>query len=65
MLTRRECLSIGLAAGVGGGLASLLGAIAPTAVGAADDSKQFEQTVTRAIDYLRVKGQAADGSYSA
>ncbi len=29
------------------------------------DAKAFEQMVTRAIEYLRIKGQASDGSYSA
>src|SRR4051812_44533668 len=28
------------------------------------DAKQFESTVAKAIDFLRVKGQAADGSFS-
>jgi len=32
---------------------------------AADEARTYEQVVTRAIDYLRSKGQAADGSYSA
>ena len=31
---------------------------------AAPDPKQYEATVNKAIDFLRVKGQAADGSFS-
>jgi len=31
---------------------------------AAPDPKKYEATVTKAIDFLRVKGQAEDGSYS-
>ena len=29
------------------------------------DSKTYEQMVTKGIDYLKTKGQAPDGSYSA
>ena len=28
------------------------------------DPKQYQDTVTKASDFLRVKGQAADGSFS-
>ena len=36
------------------------------AVGAAaDDARLYENTVNKAIEFLRTKGQAADGSYSA
>ncbi len=48
------------------GTALLLGSL-PSAVraDAAADQKAFEQSVSKAIEFLRTKGQAADGSYSA
>lgn len=48
--------------------AALLAMVASGNVGvvsAADDSRAYEQMVTRAVDYLRSKGQAAEGSFSA
>lgn len=49
-------------------LAATLGmsgrAAAAVALSAPVDSKAFEQAVTRAVDYLKTKGQAPDGSYS-
>ena len=45
-------------------LAGLAPAEAATAPQSRVDSKVFEQAVAKAVDYLRTKGQAPDGSYS-
>jgi len=47
--------------------AALLVLLLPAATTVADDAadRQYEQVVSKAIEYLRTKGQAADGSYSA
>ncbi|MFM9066659.1 MAG: twin-arginine translocation signal domain-containing protein, partial [Planctomycetota bacterium] len=73
MLNRRTALQLSAAAigwGVAGnwvpGIAIPLAGQAPAAEPTAEDSaRQQEQIVAKAIDYLRSKGQAADGSYSA
>lgn len=47
----------------------LAGLVSPAALAAdkkpADDARLYEETVAKAIEYCRTKGQAADGSYSA
>lgn len=73
MLNRRTALQLSAAAigwGVVGnwvpGIAIPLAGQAHAAEPTAEDSaRQQEQIVAKAIDYLRSKGQAADGSYSA
>lgn len=68
LTSRRRLLFAALGAAFGGPLL-----LTPSTPAGADESKdaesttngrRFEQAVTRAVDYLRTKGQAADGSYS-
>lgn len=68
--TRRECLRIGVATSLSATAIPFADRLfAADEAGKADPSangaRQYEQMVSRAIDYLRVKGQADDGSYTA
>lgn len=66
--TRRDCLKVSVAASVAAAFSTFF-STSSQRIGAdekpADAARQYEQMVSRAIDFLRVKGQADDGSYTA
>ena len=68
-LSRRDWLVAALAVGapvvICGSLRSAAAQQQPQAESKEGDSRAFEQAIEKAIGYLRTKGQAADGSYSA
>jgi squalene-hopene/tetraprenyl-beta-curcumene cyclase len=65
MRLARQFAALGLFAVVACGLPARVQAAEPGAKPAAGAQQEYEQQVTAALNYLRTKGQAADGSFSA
>ncbi|MFO0901891.1 MAG: prenyltransferase/squalene oxidase repeat-containing protein [Pirellulales bacterium] len=61
MFTRRSAMAVGAGLAAGG----LLARYSPAFADDQSAARQYEQMVTRGIEFLKTKGQAPDGSYSA